>query len=243
MLNITNTIGLENIPHNIEIARYLTREKIERLIKEQAIWFADATSFADKNERQIPEAFFRGWPSDKVNSYKDINTLKDEKISAFVSCWTLFDGENYALWKIYDAESTGVCIVTTVGELLKQVDRSDLVLCYVEYINPNKLEKHIDLPWIIYEPGSVPHAMRVKEKFKILPYKYENELRGIIYGIDNDPGISISVDVVALVKEIYINPFMNKDASLLLITELEKVFDSAIFKESIINEKQTNSRR
>jgi len=85
--------------------------------------------------------------------------------------------------------------------------------------------------------------MRVKEKFKILPYKYENELRGIIYGIDNDPGISISVDVVALVKEIYINPFMNKDASLLLITELEKVFDSAIFKESIINEKQTNSRR
>ncbi|MDD4549121.1 MAG: DUF2971 domain-containing protein [Syntrophomonadaceae bacterium] len=237
MLKITSTVSLESIPHDTKIARYFTREKIDRLTKERTIWFANVKSFKDKHERQIPDAFFKDWPRDSVNSYRTISTKIDEKISAFVSCWTMFDGENYALWKMYDPESTGVCIVTTVGELLQQVNRSDLVLCYVEYINPNKVEKRIDLPWIIYEPGSVPHAMRVKEKFKILPYKYENEVRGIIYKIGEDSGIALHIDVVAFVKEIYLNPFMNKDASLLLKTELEKVFDPAIFKESIINEK------
>ena len=237
MLKITNTVGLESISHDIKIARYFSRDKLDRLIKERTIWFANAKTFLDSHERQIPDAFFKGWPKESVNSYVKINKLKDDKISAFVSCWTVFDGENYALWKIYDPESTGVCIVTTVGELLQQVNRSDLVLCYIEYINPNKVEQRIDLPWIVYEPGSIPHAMRVKEKFKILPYKYENELRGIIYEIGQDSGIAIHTDMVALVKEIYLNPFMNEDASLLLKKELEKLFDFAIFKESIIDEK------
>ncbi|MDD2300109.1 MAG: hypothetical protein PHU69_10780 [Fermentimonas sp.] len=68
MLKITSTVSLESIPHDTKIARYFTREKIDRLTKERTIWFANVKSFKDKHERQIPDAFFKDWPRDSVNS-------------------------------------------------------------------------------------------------------------------------------------------------------------------------------
>lgn len=237
MTKIINTIGLKKIPNELKIARYFTREKFEKLIKANSIWFSNATFFNDNRERQMPEAFFNGWVSEQKDFYKGIANWIDENVPVYISCWTKFDSENYALWKIYDPNSTGVCIVTTVGELIKQISREDVLICEVDYLNPNDMNLKIDTPWVEYNDVFPFHTLRIKEKYKILPYKFEEEIRAIIYDSCKREGLEITVNPKELVKEIYINPFMSKENVLRARDKIEQNFGEEVLRESIIDEK------
>lgn len=239
MLKIVQKFHFEEVPDNKKIARYFSREKFERLIKNNTIWFSNAKLFKDMHERQIPESFFSKWPVESRESYIKIDNAKTDVISAFISCWTCFESENYALWKIYNPDSDGVCIVTTVGKLKDQLKRvrDDVITCKVEYIDPDDTNTQIELPWISFGPDKMPHGIRLKEMYKILPYKYENEIRAIIYGRSKEKGIEVSINTCELIDRIYLNPFMNIDDALNYKMELIKTFKQDVFRESIIKER------
>lgn len=217
------------------IARYFGAKKLIRIINSQEIWFSDIGEFSDKRERKIPEEFFYGWSVDSKNGFTRINNGKNKVIKSYVSCWTKFDAENYALWKIYDKNSNGACLVTTVGKLKTAINREDLIMCKVDYINCNKKQR-IDLPWVFYNENSSFNCMRVIEKYKIMPYKYENEIRSIIYSTSKEKGISIKVDLKSIIDEAYISPFSNKKQVDLTKKRLKKCFDESIIRHSMIME-------
>jgi hypothetical protein len=237
MTAIKKIIGLESIPAATSIARYFSREKFDLLVKGKMLWFANVKTFQDTHERQIPEAFYASWDEDRREAYKTTIAAKDSQISGYVSCWTVFDSENYALWKIYDPNSNGLCIVTTIRKLKEQIKPEDAILCKVEYIDPTDKGKRIDMPLVIYEPTNIPHAMRVKEKYKILPYKYESEIRAIIYRMSKEKGLAVPVNLKEMVNEIRFSPFMKEEDAFAYKSELIATFDSAIFRQSIICEK------
>lgn len=209
MHEIISTVGLEQVSDDIPIARYVNSKKLKTLLEKQEIWYSDVKKLYDKRERNIPDSFFKGWSKESKQGYMTINNAKNAAVWAYVSCWTKFNSENYALWKIYNSDNMGACLVSTVGKLKKAINRNDMFICEVEYI-PLKGDKKIELPWVFYESGSVPHCMRVIEKYKILPYKYEDEIRSIIYSRRKNKGIALKVNLKEMVDEIYVSPFSNE---------------------------------
>lgn len=235
---IIHTMGIDEINDSTQIGRYLSREKLIKLINNQEIWFSNADTFPDKNERKIPEGFFANFNTEAEEGYRRINDAFNIAVKAFVSCWTKFDEDNYALWKIYDKDSNGVCIVTTVGKLKNEINKSrkDMIMCEVEYVNMEDRTKKLDRPWLLYDNNSLIKNIRVSEKFKIKQYHYEEEIRSIIYGVEKSNGFGVKVDLKNLVDKIYVSPFSNKEEMTKTKNELLKMFDGKILCYSKIDE-------
>ena len=235
MNEIINSLGLDTVPDDTKIARYFSGEKLTQILNSQKIWFSNTKKFHDKRERKIPLGFFKGWKNEDKERYLSMYDMKCVKINAFVSCWSEFKAENYALWKIYDEHYNGACLVTSVGKLKAALKRTDLILCKVEYVSFKSKEK-IDLPWVTYNWDEVPSTMRVTEKYKIEPYKYEEEIRGIIYSTSDENGFGIEVDIINLIDEVYISPFSNEKQIEKTLKKLMKKFDKSKIKNSEILE-------
>lgn len=234
-MNIEGLYGVTEPSDNQLIARYFSRSKLKKLLKKKEIWFADINSFSDKHERSIPDNFFINWPKGSKEGYSRHNELKNKAIFAYISCWTKFDSENYALWKIYDKYNNGACIVTTVGKLKQLIPREDMFICEVSYYS-NKDKGKIDLPWVLYGSDSLPASIRVSESYKIKPYMYEQEIRSIIYSKEKIKGLAVEVDIEELVDFIYLSPFASEKINSETEKLLTEVFDKNIIQKSIIIE-------
>lgn len=232
----SDIVGIKDVPGDIRIARYFTREKLEGLIAEQSIWFANADSFSDKKERSIPEGFFKKFKPEQKEFYQTLHKVQDENRKAYISCWTVFDDENYALWKIYDKGSNGACLVTTVGKLRAAIEkaRPDAITVKVDYVDLKDRTKKYELPWITYNPDQNMSTVRMTEKFKQKPYKYEEEIRFIVYGTRNIEGFPVALDLTSLIDKIVISPFSNDKVASETRGILKKKFDEAIFCDSVI---------
>ena len=236
MNEIREIHGITPLDDDTRIARYFNEKRLIDIIDKQEIWFSNIEEFHDKRERTIPLSFFIGVPDTYKQNYLTIQELKNEKIKAYVTCWAKFPSENYALWKIYDKESRGACLVTTVGKLKAALNRNDMFLCEVNYIDYNDKQQRVYLPWVIYDPDAVPNVMRVSEKFKIRPYKYEDEIRGIIYLNEDKKGFPVKVNLQSLIDEVYISPFSNKEQTEITLELLKSRFDERIIRISEIIE-------
>lgn len=238
MNTIENVIGLEELDDDQPIARYFARSKLIKLMNTQEIWFCNADVFPDKKERMIPEGFFKGFSVESEAGYKRINTAFMDSIKAYISCWTKFEEDNYALWKIYDKYGKGACLVTTVGKLREAIakTRQDMILCKVEYINLEDRNTKYDRPWIYYDSKSDLVQMRISEMYKAKQYHYEEEMRGIIYSLEKTNGFGIKVDLKEIIDEVYVSPFSIKKEEEKTVKQLLKRFDESIIKRSTILE-------
>ena len=224
-----------------KVARYLSMEKFENMIEDKAIWFANADSFDDQRERSIPRGFFRNWGEEKVQGYQKINEVADCVIGAYVTCWTKFCFENYALWKVYNRECNGVCVVTPFEKLKKQIDEAGEkpLWASVQYVDLFDDTVQYDLPWIFFADGSIRNT-RVKEVYKQQAYEYEKEIRGIIYDlkIDSEKGFSVAIKPEELIDEIYISPFMKDEEERKVINYITEMGLGDRIRKSILLEKK-----
>ena len=149
MNDIIQIDGLKIIDSNTRIARYFSRSKLIKLMNNQEIWYSNSEHFPDKKERTIPDGFFKGWEEEREENYRIINEAILRSVKSYISCWTKFDEDNYALWKIYDRYSNGACLTTTVGKLQKAISavRKDMLMCEVEYVDLSDKTKHYERPW------------------------------------------------------------------------------------------------
>lgn len=219
ILKIFNS-DIKELDENMKIARYMGREKFDKIMQDRSMWFSNITEFLDNKERQptiIKSSSQRG----KEIIENIMNHLK-EKCEVYVSCWTKFNQENYAMWKLYDKNSDGVCIVTTIGKLKEQLPQN-VVLDEVRYdqgsgvIVPN-----------IYPEGVAGNYL-ASEFAKIGPYKYEDEVRAVFYSVDKEKGILIPLDFKELITDIYISPFANKETA----KELRRKISTELGEEKI----------
>lgn len=238
---IIDTLRLSECNGNIRIARYFSRSKLRKLLKSEELWFSNSDKFPDKKEREIPSGFFKNWNEESIRGFSEITSSKNKIIKAYISCWTKFNAENYAMWKIYDKYSNGACLITTAQKLRDAVFKKCpcAILQEVNYIDLEDKTKRYDLPWVIFDNNSFPFSQRVTEIYKQKAYHYEEEIRSIIYQTQKQygDGFGLKIDLNNLIDEIIISPFSSPETYQKTKSLLLKKFDEKIIYYSKIDEK------
>jgi hypothetical protein len=209
-------------PHgNFSVWRYLAHWKFESLLKESALFFANASSLSDQYEvtipnsvliskrKQLEKAGFKKADLDeqiKLFHWQN-NPLKD---FVFTNCWSINPYESYALWKIYlGGEKNGVAIRSTVSSLRTSIEVIQDQCSEEFFIGKVKYRTHLkndELQRLV--------LITTKKPF----YEFERELRVFTVSNpiskvqvstpgENQEGRLIAVNIQTLIHEIYISPF------------------------------------
>lgn len=181
---------------NTIIWQYMSLCKFISLLRDRRLYFNRVDSFNDKFEctlTAIDKKIFRY--TDDAKWYWE----RERKLH-YISCWVESNYELALMWDTYGKD--GVAIRTTVGDLIDglAIDKEHhQYLARVKYID-GQLESS-------QEMGAPMNFLKIpmsKRKF----YEQEREIR-LLYTVEeaNDKtGISFSIDLDCLIKEIRVHP-------------------------------------
>jgi hypothetical protein len=180
------------------IMRYMGFEKFRSLLVD-GLPLTRADNFAkdDPFEGEFIDKIYEIAREHKISGTSSRKTmltyaLKKEAMEAlklsYVSCWTLSDHENVALWRLYG----NIAVQTTVSDLKKSVENflatsreeKDIHMKYlrkemfaVDYIDYRTTDENMVREMIKSGPGKLLY-------YKNVGYKYEGEVRLIFDGIE-----------------------------------------------------------
>lgn len=221
---------------DLTIWRYMSLEKFELLLQNQALFFCRADRFSDpyegsipkeeaeyriKNRRKISANFRQKFDEQKAQeNIKAIsNRHRNFKKQHIINCWHINNSENDSMWRLYLKSNEGVAIKTTVDKLLNSfANTPDKIYCskvrYLDYVNDIWYDE-IDYPCMGYN-------MLIPLVHKRVEFKQEEEIRLINdIGIDDDldqfweqqpnqKGKNIKVEIESLIDTIYSLPTSNE---------------------------------
>ncbi|UOH20452.1 hypothetical protein [Acinetobacter sp. NyZ410] len=223
------------LDNNTKIWRYMDFTKFLDLIINQRLYFRRIDLFEDPYEGYIRDAYKAGVEKDYLEIKTDLNLRDDEHkslvsshfnglelipLNSYASCWYLGVSESAAMWKLYGATSDCIAICSTVNDLAVTLDENNeevetgcLYLQKVDYIN------HSSQP----SPKNWLKPMFEKRE----SFAHENEFRALFVLNDglkclswpnhkipskenlkriNEDGFCLDINVIQLVKKIYISP-------------------------------------
>ncbi|WP_428024529.1 hypothetical protein [Arcobacter sp.] len=242
------------LPHgNTIIWRYMNHSKLQRMINDSSIYFANANILTDKYEVSIPASTYKnqkklleksGFKGRELEEelfrfYWETNPMKN---LVLINCWSVNPFESYALWKIYlGGEKNGIAIKSTVSKLRKAIEKGKDNYPEDFFISKVKYKKHLNSDEL-----SRFTVISTKKPF----YDFEKELRIFILnyprseGGTNPPydlskGRNVRVDLDILVHEIYISPFSDtkyKEEIRKLFSNKNFINERFIIKESEIRD-------
>lgn len=152
-----------------------------------------------------------------IKEYKDISA------NIYASCWNLDKNENYLMWKSYTSHELGICIESTVKDILESLNYDE----YVVYIG--KMNYHSE----IIHPDVISYLF-YKERF----YKGENELRFYFKSKDcqyNGNEVYLECNPLLLINKIRFSPYMNLGTKKLVTKLLIYKYD--YLKDKILSSK------
>lgn len=218
------------IKDDVKIARYMSEKKFIKNLESESIWFSNTKQFEDNHERTL-DAYKLKRMNRIIQKISDKTTSKCE---AFVSCWTNFEkGENAALWKIFDKNSDGVCIISTVGQLRTQLEKE---LPFKTVIEKVDYGEDACIPMLNIDKVASNHIGR--EFLKIRPYFFEEEIRAVIYSKKDEKGHDVKLDWKKITNKIIISPFAKDDQVKKLEEIINKYFGSDILIKSELDESE-----
>ena len=107
---------------------------------------------------------------EELNAYDQFSKKLRQSRFLLTSCWTIDNGEDFLMWKSY-ASQIGVCVKTTIGQLLFNID----------YVKNNLLPICSTMSYMgIYQKAGLLESVFAKDKY----YQSENEFR--IYFVPRD---------------------------------------------------------
>lgn len=220
------------LPDTTKLYRYMSYYKLETLLKEHYVYLSNASKLTDRHEREIPASHFKGWPDDSAKHYKRLTEVNQGICHAYLSCWSKRK-DDYALWKIYDEKRDGCMIETTLGKLKAQLPK-DTVFYEVEYVGQDDSGKHL-IPMVSYGREGLPTILGC-EKFKRHPYIYEDEVRAVLYSLNDYDGFKVEVDVKELITGAMYNPLQGENAQKKVERLLQDYLPELQIESSIIDE-------
>ena len=144
---------------------------------------------------------------------------------SYVSCWTLGESENVALWKIYGKDKNSIALKTTIGKLKQAIEsflmtskESDAGLMKllkkqivkVKYIDHRSEDQNIGRKFFNIKAPKILH-------YKNIAYKYEEEVRVIFDCVESGYGDPPAGEICPLrispqifVTEIIVSPFADE---------------------------------
>ena len=209
-----------------EIARYINLEKFLSLVINKQIFFCRTDKLEDKYEGTLPKLsksilikwykhmrdnenyFTIPMPDNKIEEIVSESIEFRNKLKAItcVNCWNEYNGESYALWKIYSKLDQGLMIKSTYQNLINSFTNSDEVI-FCSKIN------YIDYEKDRFDIGDI-FAPFVN---KYIGYSFESEIRLIHQTPDQNyeydwnkekcvKGKMINVNLNELINEVVISP-------------------------------------
>lgn len=187
-------------------------------------------------------------------------SLKEEsrkvREKSYVSCWTLSESENVALWKIYGKDKNSIALKTTIVKLKQAIEsflqasrENDAILMKilksqivkVKYIDHRTMDldqcrEHFDIP-----PSTILH-------YKNIGYEYEAEVRVIFDGVElgrPDPAMLGETCLIRIcpqdfTTEIIVSPFADDWFYDLVQQEMEKFKMAALVQWSSLKFKPSD---
>lgn len=217
-----------------KIYRYMRFQKLKDILEQNSICLSNAKENTDKHEREIPARFFREWPDGQKENYNNLSQLIQEKVKAYLSCWTTSE-DNYALWKIYDWEKNG-CMIETTFDKLKAAFPTETVFYKVKYVGRSEEKESFHLQTICLAKEGIP-TIRGCEEFKRFPYEYEKEVRAVIYSTCDYKAIEVPISPKDLITGIMFNPLSSEKAQRNVEAIVHKYLPELEIKSSIIDDK------
>lgn len=175
----------------------------------------------------------------QIDSFKEEGRQVREK--SYVSCWTLSESENVALWKIYGRDKNAIALKTTIITLKQAFDaflqaskENDAIkklfkrqIVKVKYIDHRTKEVEVFERFCNMPSSEVLH-------YKNIAYEYEAEVRVIFDGVqltDTEPAMisetyTTGINPQDFATEIIVSPFADDWFYYLVKQEMEE-FDMA----------------
>lgn len=225
-INEVNDIYIHNSIQDLNrpIFRYMEFGHLLSMLNRKILYISNRDSFSDLREHGHKEIFrHKLYPQIAAKNKEDKNRNKEEIIrreliyKTCASCWTYdihtHNGqdivyEDFLMWKSYAYQKIGCRIETTIRELVESIEKSER-------------DYDLLLGEVIYAPESRDSLFECLFK-KDLYHQSEQELRLCALSVKDH--IELAIDPIRLIKKITISPFIDKDYSKFLITQLEASF-------------------
>jgi hypothetical protein len=212
---------------NRTISKYFDITKFISLLTKEALFFCRLDKLEDqyegttsklnfeyrvKYQQQLRDSGFFQVPVTDEKIIADVKGQyefeRNRKHLTCVNCWNCKSEESAALWKIYSDFNKGIMIRSTVSDLKKSLEESDMEI-YLSLIN------YLDYDTDIMPDGNTMFPVIHKQK----AYSYEEEIR-LIYTITPNTGwefdwtkekvqegLYIKSNLNTLIDEIILSPF------------------------------------
>lgn len=208
-------------PREARLWRYMTFAKFTSLLGKKALYFSNATSFADRFEGSVSQGSIAAErsmfseaeakvPEGQREAIRQIAGAmsamrkRDRDHGAAINCWHENEHESAAMWSLYEASSSGVAICSTFERLCSAFAGFEhpVFIGRVEYVD--------------YETFTIPLGNTFLPLLhKRLSFAHEREVRAIIShtepvadGSPTAPVLAqyVPVDLVRLVQAVYVAP-------------------------------------
>lgn len=204
--------------------RYFDGQKFMHLMRIRALWFSRADLLGDPCEGSRPrgDASIYAAAEQEIRSRGDVRHLPAIKASwkrldeharrrMFISCWTLQEHDNMAMWERYcHPKEAGVAIQTTYARLdaampLAFPQDRQIMLGQVRYGDYESLEFRSD-------PSNVYSQFMLKK----VNYEDEREVRAVcdLGQPATAKGIPVVVDLNVLIERVVVSPYAPKAVAL-----------------------------
>jgi len=183
----------------MKIWRYMAFDKFQYLIDDHALYFARADTFNAPLEGTFPKGSVTLFSVLKMKNLNEfLSKAASLRQSVAANCWHINDKESFDMWKKYTKNGHGVALRSTLSRLKKSISR-----------HTDDWIRIIEMRYIDFSRAVIPPALGLPFEFKDVSYRNEKELRCLIYRNKaiTEKGISIPVDIEALIGAIYISPF------------------------------------
>jgi len=212
-------------PQNIHspVWRYMSLAKFLSLLHTQSIFLSRVDLLDDPFEGSSTnmnitlrqELYKDKIPPDQLEKFSQY--FKHFRRWSYVNCWHLSTTESSAMWKLYGSIDGAVAIQSTYNALVNAVDVEGLgsKSCYigmVEYIS----EEHFvtegnSLGRFMVKRNSFEHEKEVRILLQKVPEICVDGKKSVDIFSDNPlRGISLPVNLKALIQKIYISPLTGK---------------------------------
>lgn len=194
-----------SLKDRLPLRRYMDLAKFIDLLRSRSIYLRRADRFPDRFEgalipiirASINDAYKRG-----ISKYDADAFYEKCRQSIYVSCWSIGEDDNMALWQLYGGVNSSVAVTTTVGRLTKDclTWNQDVFMHAVQYIEHSK------------SPDMIIGRYTDPLRFKHNAYKFENEMRVLLPRIrpmssKNPHGLRIPLaDLEQMIKCIVVAP-------------------------------------
>lgn len=193
--------------------RYLSHDKLVRLLLDRQLWFSHLPRLTDGLEGTLTQRtherlvhHFLGQGHSLESAREQVDNYEQHRADFFVNCWHMNRAESYLMWRVYS--DRGFAVQTTFERLQLALDASD------DEVNGTVVE-YRDFSREALPVGNIFTAVKTKDA----PYQEEREFRLLVWRPDplgrrNQPqpsGISVAVNLPALVERLYVSPSFSGD--------------------------------